>query len=47
MKNKNDIFTCTCCNKETTRNEILKIWKSIPFVNEKNKTYYCGCYGWD
>lgn len=45
--NKTDVFKCTDCKKTTTRGEIRKKWKHIPFGNEERKTYYCGCYGWD
>jgi ribosomal protein L37AE/L43A len=46
-ENKNDVFTCTYCKKSTTRGEIRKIWNVIPFGTEEDKTYYCGCFGWD
>ena len=45
--NKGDVFKCAECKKKTTRGEIRKIWNSIPFCNEEDKTYYCGCSGWD
>lgn len=45
-EDNNDVFTCQDCKKKKTRDEILKIWKKIPFVNEDNKRYYCGCNGW-
>jgi hypothetical protein len=47
QENAKDVFTCTECRKKTTREEIRKIWTSIPFVKEAEKTYYCGCRGWD
>jgi len=46
-ENKNDIFTCTECKSITTRGAIRKIWNSIPFGTESDKSYYCGCDGWD
>ena len=46
-ENSNDIFTCQDCKKKTTRGDIRKIWKQIPFVKEESKRYYCGCNGWD
>ena len=29
------------CNKETSD------YKSPPFYNSSNNTFYCGCWGWD
>lgn len=46
-ENSNDVFTCQDCKKKTTRDEIRKIWKRIPFCKEESKIYYCGCNGWD
>ena len=46
-ENKNDKFKCTSCPKTSTREDILKIWTAIPFGKEENKSYYCGCMGWD
>lgn len=46
-ENGKDIFTCSYCGKQSTRLEIRKIWKSIPFGTERDKRYYCGCSGWD
>jgi hypothetical protein len=44
---KLDEFKCGSCGKVTTREAIRKIWNSIPFGNEEEKRYYCGCRGWD
>ena len=44
---ENDVFKCDVCKKTTTRKEIRKIWRSIPFGDEEKKEYYCGCIGWD
>ena len=46
-ENKNDVFKCLECGKKTTRENIHKIWKVIPFCDEDKKTYYCGCRGWE
>lgn len=43
-ENKDDVFTCGDCHEKTTRDEILKNWDNIPFCNEEDKSYYCGCY---
>ena len=46
-ENTSDVFKCQDCKSKTTRGEIRKKWTSIPFCNEADKTYYCGCSGWD
>jgi hypothetical protein len=44
---KNDTFKCDYCKQISTREKIRKTWKAIPFGNEEEKTFYCGCMGWD
>jgi hypothetical protein len=46
-ENKDDVFTCQDCKKETIRGEIRKIFTKIPFCMEDAKQYYCGCNGWE
>lgn len=43
----NDLLTCQDCKSKKERKDILKIWVEVPFVNENNKTFYCGCRGWN
>tara|TARA_R110000772_G_C13310310_1_gene440384 strand:- start:47379 stop:47651 length:273 start_codon:yes stop_codon:yes gene_type:complete len=40
-------LTCSACGKAAAQKDILKIWTSVPFLQEKKKQYYCGCMGWD
>ena len=42
-----EMLTCASCKNEKTSEEILSYWKTIPFFNAKNNTYYCGCWGWE
>ncbi len=42
-----DELSCRYCKKTSKTEELLKQWKKIPFLDMKNKTYYCGCRGWD
>jgi hypothetical protein len=46
-ENSNDVFTCKDCRCKTTRGDIRKKWKQIPFVEEETNNYYCGCSGWN
>ena len=38
---------CIDCKRVSETVNLLKRWKSIPFVNPSEGTYYCGCRGWE
>jgi hypothetical protein len=40
-----DVFKCLDCGKKKTRSNILKFFTHLPFSDEYQKTYYCGCKG--
>ena len=42
-----DELTCIYCKKTSKTEDILKIWKKIPFLDINTATYYCGCRGWE
>ena len=37
-------FKCSCGK---LYKEVEGVWKSPPFADVENKTFYCGCRGWD
>lgn len=46
QETESDIMTCVSCEEETTREQVIKIYKRVPFEESNNK-YYCGCIGWE
>jgi len=42
-----DTVKCTYCKEVKKIEDVLKIWRDIPFFDAKTGTYYCGCRGWD
>jgi NMD protein affecting ribosome stability and mRNA decay len=42
-----ETLRCRYCGKMSKTKEILKVWRRVPFLDVHNKTYYCGCIGWD